>query len=107
MNIDLGNYSFEERQNYKVEFLIVSNYVESSPEYFVDPTYSDSAYWADGEPYYIPQTQTPEQNKANNSGYEIIELGPATLGDLTQAPEINPTAILLILFAVLIMLRKK
>lgn len=107
LNIDLSSYSFEERENYKVEFIVVSNFVESSPEYFIDPMDSESAYWDDGEDYYIPQQQIPEQNKANNSDYQIIELGPATLGDLTQAPEINPTAIILILFAVLIILRKK
>ncbi len=107
LNIDLSNYPFVERQNYKVEFLAVSNQVESSGEYFVNPVDSDSAYWDDGDSYYIPDEQIPEQNKANNSGYQIIELGPANLGDISQLPETNPAIILLILFSVLIIIKKK
>jgi len=106
LNIDLSSYDFYERKNYKVEFLIVSNEVESSPEYFVNPTNPDSAYWDDGEPYFIPEEQIPEQNKANNSGYEIIELGPITIPSI-EAPEIHPTIILLILFTVILIARKK
>jgi len=106
LNIDLGNYGFEERQNYKIEFLVVSNFVESSPEYFVDPMDKYSDYWADGQIYFIPETQIPEQNKANNSGYEIIELGPEVLRDISNLPETNSTIILLIVFAVLILLKK-
>ncbi len=107
LNINLANYDFEERQNYKIEFLTVSNYVESSPEYFVDPMDPDSAYWDDGEAYYIPINQIPEQNKANNSGYEIIELGPAVIGNLTEMPEINLTAVIAVLLTALIILLKK
>ncbi len=106
LNVDLSNYAFRERENYKVEFLVVSNEVESSPEYFVDPVDEDSAYWDDGEPYFIPLNQIPEQNKANNSGFQIIELGPATLPSIT-APETHPIIILFILFAILIVLKKK
>jgi len=104
--IDLSNYNFIERRNYKVEFLVVSNEVESSSEYFVDPIDPDSAYWDDGEPYNIPENQIPENHKSNNSGNQIIELGPATL-PFIQAPEIHPTLIALIVFAVLILIRKK
>lgn len=107
LNIDLSNYSFQERENYKVEFLAVSNYVESSPAYFVDPEDPDSAYWDDGEPYYIPENQITEQNKANNSGYLIVELGPTTLRDISNLPETNPILIALILFVVLIISRKR
>jgi hypothetical protein len=106
LNIDLSKYDFEERKNYKVEFLVVSNEVESSPEYFVDPVDPDSAYWADGEPYYIPENQITEQNKANNSAYMIVELGPATLPTL-NFPETNYLAVGIIAFIVLALTRKK
>ncbi|MFH1895266.1 MAG: hypothetical protein ABIJ74_01635 [archaeon] len=106
LNIDLSSYDFFERNNYKIEFLVVSNEVESSPEYYVNPTNPNSAYWDDGEPYYIPEEQIPEQNKANNSGYQIIELGPTTIPSV-EAPEINPAFVLVVLFSVLLLTRKK